>query len=248
MDRLQDYLQDVIADMNATRPQYARLLRPEVKTHPIPFFGDIKHAKVLTVGINPSADEFIGRGWPEVMEVGELKDRLQQYFVHRSIPPYKWFDTWKRALAPLGVSYQDGAAHIDLSPRATASRIESDADRKLFTEMVEQDSQWFFKLLPECNEITLLLFAGCVTNRRYINKFVERSAAKNGFQFVGRATSSGKGRTGFYQLRGPGIDLPAFFCSVSPSARKREILIQRVEEHKTQLLELLDTSPTHPVM
>jgi len=161
MDNLEKYLQDVIADMDATRPQFESLLRPGVKTHPIPFFGDIKHARVLTVGINPSAGEF-ARSWPEEIKAGELKDRLQGYFESGAVPPHKWFEVWRRALTPLEVSYQDGAAHVDLSPRATVFRIKGDANRKLFAAMIAQDAQWFFKLLPECNEVALLLFSGHV--------------------------------------------------------------------------------------
>ncbi len=244
MDKLQSYIQDVTVNVQTTQPQHNQLLRHRVKTHPIPFFGDVEHARVLTVGVNPSAHEFVKkRHWPEEMTITELTSRLQNYFLPGPVPPHKWFSTWSQALVPLGVSYQSGAAHLDLSPRATASMSSSSTDQEKFAEMIEQDAQWFFKLIPMCSEARLLIFAGCVT-KWYMNDFVECIAAYHGFQFKGQATSKGEGRTGFYQLLGPGVTLPVFFCSISPSARsaeKRAVLIKRVEEHKERLSVLSHT-------
>jgi hypothetical protein len=237
MDEIQNYLQDVINDMEASQPHYQKLLWDGVKTYPIPFFGDVKGARVLTVGVNPSTTEFVNRNWPQVLTASELNDRLQKYFLPGLVAQHGWFRAWSKALAQIGVSYQDGAAHLDLSPRATVSM--RTADQKLFAEMVEQDAQWFFRLIPLCSEARLLIFSGCVT-KWYINKFMERIAPKYGFQFEGRASRSGEGRTGFYHLRSPYVELPAFFCSVSPSGGSPELLIKRIEENKQRIGETLD--------
>ena len=259
-----------------------------------PFFGDIKRARVLTVGVNPSAKEFLlKRDWPEAMAASELKDRLQQYFQLGSPPPHEWFQTWNRALVSLEVTYQDGAAHIDLSPRATTSMGNAvrNGNSKLFAGMVEQDAKWFFKLLSECSKARLLLFAGCIPGS-YISEFMERFAPNHGFEslrvsfpgactvsgfgilgsfrrrdsgesalrptfrqiprsllrreIIGSRTQTGPGMTGFYNIHGSCIDCSAFFCSLSPSARElkqRQMLIQRVEEHKEELRELLGPRP-----
>ncbi len=242
MDKLETYLEKVIADMQATRPKYKSLLRQELETYSIPFFGDVENARVLTVGVNPSATEFEKkRNWHDKMTTVELKDRLQSYFVPEQTVSHKWFKTWSSAMEPLGVSYQDGtAAHVDLSPRATISMGKADPD--MFAEMVQQDSQWFFNLLPKCSEARLILFAGCMTKKWYVVDAVKRIAPKYDFQVSGTSSRKGPGWTGFYCLHGPNIELPAFFCSISPSARttdQKQMLIERVKDHKHTLLELM---------
>ena len=49
MDSLEDYLKTVIKGMRATESKYAILMHPNLKTHPIPYFGDIESTRVLTV-------------------------------------------------------------------------------------------------------------------------------------------------------------------------------------------------------
>jgi hypothetical protein len=251
MDALERYLQQVMDDMNATWPQYEEL-RPKDKdllTQPIPFFGDIKNAKILTVGVNPSATEFKNLRWPVEVSLSYLMDRLIKYFVSEQTKPDDWFDTWIEALKHLEASYQAGsdhlAAHIDLSPRVTKSM--GSADPYDFLAMMKADIRWFFELLSIMsgyNAPQLMLFSGTVTKCYYMDMFIGRVAHEHGFQLE-KSSPTGKG-FGFYYLRGPNFDLPVFFCSVSPSGRtkqKRQVLIDCVKEHKEKLLELMNERP-----
>ena len=236
------YVAKVAADIEATRAMAARFDRPGVVTHAIPFFGAVASAQLLTVGVNPSAGEFVGREWPATMTPGALTKRLTAYFVHPSVPPHPWFATWSDALALLGVSCVHGAAHLDLSPRATAA-MGSHADWEGFARLVERDAKWFFELLPLCQEARALIMAGCVTKRWYINDFIARIAPAYGYTLSGRAESTGAGRVGLLRLRGRGMDLPVFFCSVSPSSPKRHVLVERIRSHQATITSWLAGPP-----
>jgi hypothetical protein len=168
------------------------------------------------------------------MTTNALAARLKAYFNRAPVPPHPWFATWTAALAPIGVSYDQGAAHIDVSPRATAA-MSSHADWQEFARLIEVDARWFFELLPLCRAARVLLTAGCVTKRWYINDFIAKIAPRHGYRLTGRAESSGEGRVGFQRLVGPGCDLPVFFCSVSPSGNKRHLLIERVASHRATI-------------
>jgi hypothetical protein len=130
---------------------------------------------------------------------------------------------------------------VDLSPRATAA-VGAVADWRLFLDMVEGDITWFFRLLPLCPRLKVLLAAGCVTKRWYINDFIKRVAPRHGFHLEGRAGTSGSGRIGLHRLVGPGIDVPLFFCSVSPSARNKELLVQRLGAQQDTIHRWLQTN------
>ena len=72
--------------------------------------------------------------------------RLKNYFINSATPPHLWFHKWSVPLQHLGVSYAQGTvAHLDLSPRATASM--ETTNQRLFTDMVAEDIKWFFGLL-----------------------------------------------------------------------------------------------------
>ena len=231
--------------MNATWLKHkdleAQKAKKPIPTQPIPFFGDIKKATVLTVGVNPSAREFGNkRDWPKNgMAADKLKDRLQRYFRCDSDlpPPYFWFDIWEEALELLGVSYKDGAAHLaahlDLSPRVTASM--GGANRDAFLTMMKEDTKWFFKLLPECKAARLILIAGSVTGRYYMDEFMECVAYRYGYKLEKPPTPRGEG-FGFNRLIGDAVDVPMFFCSVSPSnTQRRLLLIQCIKDNQEEL-------------
>jgi hypothetical protein len=240
-----DYLSQVGRYIENTKDQYAELYRIGLHVHPIPFFGDVMAARVLTVGVNPSAGEFDGRAWPESLSIQELEKRLRGYFICAQ-KPHKWFETWSDALNLIGSSYLDGAAHLDLSSRATIS-MGNVRNQVLFENMVESDSRYFFELLPRCTSVRLLLLAGCVSQRRYMNDFIARVAPQYGFELLGHGQTAGEGRVGFHRLIGQGIDLPVFFCSVSPSGRNPQLLIERVKEYRVELTTRLGTTPVLPV-
>jgi hypothetical protein len=241
-DSLHAHISGVLEGVASSREKSAPYDRSGVSTLPLPFFGDVESARVLTVGVNPSAGEFIGRAWPETMSADDLRLRLVHYFAGAPVPPHPWFATWSEALSFIGLSYRDGAAHADLSPRATAS-MGSQSDHAGFARLVEQDAKWFFELLPLCQALRVLLVAGCVTKRWYMHDFLARVASAFGYSLTGHAESTGTGRVGFLHLAGPGCDLPVFFCSVSPSGRNRSILVERVRDHKMVIAGWLGTVP-----
>jgi hypothetical protein len=229
-----DYVAKVIADTQASAHEYVGFNRSGIPTQPIPFFGDVETASVLTVGVNPSAKEFVNRAWPaQQMTATKLADRLCHYFVSAPAPAHPWFDTWSAALAHLDVSYLHGAAHVDLSPRATVA-MGSISNWQHFARMVERDARWFFELLALREAPRVILIAGCVTKRWFINDFIARIASTYGYELADKAEKSGEGRVGFLCLRllGRSGGIPVFFCSVSPSGRKRQILVDRVRENK----------------
>ena len=244
MSALTGYVAKVAAYAEETRATFVRLYRRDVITHPVPFFGDVESAQVLTVGVNPSAGEFVDREWPATMTPVVLVKRRKTYFGQAPAPPHPWFATWTAALAWIDLSYGRGAAHIDISPRATVA-MGTHSDWFGFAEMVESDAKWFFELLPLCQAARALLIAGCVTERWYINDFIGRVACRYGYQFTGQAESTGEGRVGFYHLTGPGCNLPVFFCSVSPSGNKRHLLIERVGSHQSKIKNCIGRKGLH---
>ena len=243
MDKVEDHLKKVTANMNETRHLYESL---QPKTEPIPFFGDIENAHILTVGVNPSSTAFDRiRGKPDERDkivADNLNSRLQNYFALYS---HKWLDFWELALEPLGASYQAGsahlAAHLDLSPRATKSM--SSTNRDTFLAMMKEDAKWFFELLPQCKSARVMLIAGSVTNRYRIDEFVECIAYRHGYKLDEPSAPRAEG-IGFNRLSGHGVDIPMFFSSVSPSDKQRRLLlVDRIKEHKERLFELLGEQP-----
>jgi hypothetical protein len=219
-----------------------QLYRPNFQlgltTHPIPFFGNLHTAKVLTIGVNPSADEFVGRDWADRLDVVALTDRLLHYF--DSPPgPHPWFKPWIKALALLGADYARGeAAHLDLSPRATIS-MSSVPDANLFLGMVSHDIQWFFEFLQECSSARLLMAAGTVTERWYINEFLALHARQHGCEIS--KFPERKDRCTLYPFIHLGKQRPLFFSSVSPSDLKQaHVLVENVRNTKDRLIAFLN--------
>ena len=107
--------------VGTSNSDFDKLFRAGLFTHPIPFFGDVSTAKVITVGINPSADEFVENEWPkQQMTADQLGVRCREYFLDGS--RHTWFTEWEKALLHLRVSYRNGsAAHIAPGFRLRAS-------------------------------------------------------------------------------------------------------------------------------
>jgi hypothetical protein len=108
---------------------------------PVVSFGDVRNAKVATLGLNPSRLEFLDRGGNELTETNRRLETLSSicendlpsaspdairrvfegcnnYFQRR---PYRtWFGYLEEILHPLGASYYSGTAcHLDLVQWAT---------------------------------------------------------------------------------------------------------------------------------
>ncbi len=99
------------------RTTYGQILRPGIPLHPIPFFGNLQSARIVTVGLNPSSSEFEKwRQWPETIGASDLALRLVTYF-RRSYPmPHPWFADMQEALSIVNCPYSLCAAHVDASP------------------------------------------------------------------------------------------------------------------------------------
>lgn len=160
---ISNYLSEVYYDWQSSREQFPRNTYPPVHW-PVPFFGNPVTARVVTIGVNPSSEEFAAdRNWPPVHGNNRKawKTRLKNYFNH-STPAHEWFDPWRVGLTLLDCSYEAGtAAHFDVSYRPTkAMHKNQSTDPKEFRIMIERDVQWLFKLLLLCPKLRGLLTMG----------------------------------------------------------------------------------------
>jgi hypothetical protein len=235
---LVERVRGVMETVSSSNETYRVNFTPGRITHPIPFFGKLHTAKVVTIGVNPSADEFVGRDWPEHLDAAALTERLLHYF--DSPPgPHPWFKPWIHALALLRIDYARGeAAHLDLSPRATVS-MSSVPDTNLFLGMMSHDIRWLFEFLQECNLVRLLMAAGTVTDRWYLNQFLARHSRQ--FQFKIHPSPQFTDRCALYEFTHLGKTLPLFFSSVSPSDSERaHVLVENVRNKRDQLRDHLN--------
>jgi len=233
------YLEQLTNYVKNTDHNHSENYEKGLITYPIPFFGNIETAKILTVGVNPSNGEFKNRGWPEKLSTQSLAERLLNYFSLETIPPHPWFRDWDEAVNILNHSYKKGeVAHLDLSPRATIPMGQAPNQIK-FLDMVKKDIEWFFRILPLCRNAKLLMMAGSVTKKYYINNLIQEQAEEHGFDLLFKFKGSGQGPTCIHKLKGNNLNLPVFFCGVSPSARNSQLLVQRINERKEKLLSYL---------
>lgn len=152
------------------RPGFKELVE---NSYPVTSFGDLTSARVLTIGINPSIDEFHSRkkgrplleasakrlvdsevlgivaGTPLNREQAELVLKGNNLYFAKSGNPYHWFNALEEfALKPIGASYFDGsAAHVDLVQWATDpvwSRIQDEAVQ---SELVRSDVDFLTSVL-----------------------------------------------------------------------------------------------------
>ena len=111
-------------NFHQTKPQF---FPDQDNLYPIPFFGDIRHATVLTLALNPAWTEFRRGGgherhWTPGLDACALTTRLLHYFDLPTPPPHRWFKDRRDSLAMLDCSYETNTAHIDLHPLPTKFR------------------------------------------------------------------------------------------------------------------------------
>ncbi len=224
--RLTERVRVVMEIVACTNDAFRINFPSDLKTHPIPFFGNLLTAKVVTIGVNPSADEFVARNWPDTLDAEALTKRLLRYF-DTPPGPHPWFMPWIEALGLLGADYARGeAAHLDLSPRATIS-MSSVPDAGVFLGMVSHDIRWLFEFLQECPSACLLMAAGTVTDRWYLNQFLALHCRQHDAEIAPFPDQND--RSALYEFLGSGKTLPLFFSSVSPSDPKRaHVLVENV--------------------
>ena len=80
------------------------------------------------------------------------------------------------------------------------------------------------------------MMAGGVTNQ-YMDKFFKRSAKNYGYKLEHiKKLNGAPGPSSLHKLMAANIDLPVFFCGISPSANDPKWLVKRVEENRDKLL------------
>lgn len=244
MPNLSGLLESIKIEQAQSWNNFDDLRKHTIQDHPIPFFGQASEARVLTVGVNPSWKEFKNQRWPASLTGDQLEDRFLGYFNNPIVEPHPWFEPWQDALRHIGISYLDGAAHIDLSPRTTKAMRSCPEHR--FRAMVEHDVMWFFKLLGYWNQARLLMLAGTVTSRLYMDKFIGEVASSFDYTFQkleDLPTNQAPAPVRYHILVCGVRRIPVFFCGVSPSSLNPAGLAQRVQEHRDILLRWLERSP-----
>lgn len=149
---------------------------------PIPYFGFLSSARIATVGLNPSNQEFCtptgqtlcgdaarfptlrslglsNWGAASHSEIATVADACERYFCHR--PFDRWFGVLDGVLGSAGVSYYsraDAACHLDLTPYATSAKWAAlpTAERQA---MIDTGRPWFLDVLAN-SRIELLLLNG----------------------------------------------------------------------------------------
>jgi len=201
---------------------------------PIPFFGDIRSARVLTIGVNPSSGEFNPESrWNAVLSDAQWGHRLLDYFHTSEAPWNRWFLPWEAALRLIGCSYENRtAAHLDLSPRATIRM--SEAPTEIFRELVEADVRWLFEVLSFAPSARLVLVAGRVVGAengsQRISDFLEAQAQSNNAALVRNV-----GTVRLVATDGR-VSLPFFSFPSGPSADDKFKLVKDVFAVRKQLL------------
>lgn len=148
---------------------------------PIVSFGNLYEARAVSIGINPSVDEFMSRHIPRRI-LPEEKKRFLDYetlglepgskitrekaeqvldasFNYFRVNPYSWFNRMEKYLVnPIGASYFDGSAsHLDLVQWATDPVWQNIKDPKISEKLVKDDKEFLFQILSHADYTDILL-------------------------------------------------------------------------------------------
>jgi hypothetical protein len=246
-EREYEVVREAVALVSRTQSRFARLMRA-IAWHPIPFFGSLASARVVTVGLNPSTDEFsASRSWPDQLTTEDLTQRLVGYFHGDVSIAHRWFRPWSESLSLLGASFERDAAHVDLSPRPTRSvrSFREPAERALFLEMLRMDTPVWVSALDAAPHVRLVLLAGSATNEYYINEFIQTELTNYKVNLLPPwKRGAGAGQIAFQELFLPtGRRIPTFFCSSGPS--KPDALLRGISANAQRIRHLLDGSPPY---
>jgi hypothetical protein len=181
---LVNFVGQLQAEENSFRGEYGAILRPGIPLHPIPFFGVVEHAKVITVGLNPSSTEFVDGRWPTTpLTSCELTRRLVDYFRLSHTPPHHWFAELQWSLEILRCPYSLAAAHVDLSPWTTYAPTSLQRNRPaalpLYDEMLNAGIQNSLPKTLEFCEATAKLVIICCRNTQAIEQAIRQSLGQN---------------------------------------------------------------------
>jgi len=219
LGQIQGFVAETRRRINKSSSDFPELFKIGEPQYPIPFFGNLLKAEIVTVGLNPSADEFNNRGWQNGFSNEILTNRLLNYFSN----PHKWFEKWGEALSQLAgkPSYAEGrVVHLDVSPRATSNFGGfNEAQAKQFEIMIRQDMAWLFQVLTEFLNPKIILVAGTASKRKYLDDLIRECAGINSFKLTSRTKAKGI-QCRFWELKGREKIIPLFFSGSSPSDRR----------------------------
>jgi hypothetical protein len=216
--------------------RFEELMVPGLKCWALPWFGDLEKAQILTVGVNPSPTEFEKGRWQQITTPAQAFAKVNGYFRNPECA-HPWFATWEKGLKHVNASYTDNAkflaAHVDLSPRAT--RVMSKLPVDSFLGMIRHDLPHFAEVLNAAPSVRAIFMAGTVTKRFYMNGLLSKQLWSSTFTLTREAVAKGRGAVSFPFLKIGNREIRVFFCSSSPSARNKSLLIERVRQHAPTL-------------
>ncbi len=180
---------------NENIPSYiADRLRAEVPKHsyivpgstPVVAFGNCLSARVATLGLNPSRQEFLAKDGKELSDDKRRFETLRSlgvsgldnapdsvlesifrgccdYFARN--PYRRWFDPLEKILTPLGASYYDGTAcHLDFVQWATDPVWSKFTDKNVLDRLLNADAPFLAQQLRQQHLRILLLNGSSVIN------------------------------------------------------------------------------------
>jgi hypothetical protein len=240
--KLVELVKEIQREVARTDSAYKENFVPGLITHPIPYFGNLEEADVLTIGLNPSPGEFVKGRWPDrTLAPEKLACELHNYFQRINVPWHPWFDKWSTAFRRLdeALRYEKGkVAHVDLSPRAT--KVASQAPKPdVFAKMIQHDLQWLPALLECAKSVQILFIAGAVNKKKYLIEFLAKHGPENHISVI-RRDSNRRRSLGFYELRFCSRCFRVFFSGSGPSARDQGAkLVQNFSDYRDAIRKLL---------
>ena len=234
---LTEWLKGVAREVRSTQGEFSRNKEPGC---PMPFFGNVLDAPVLTVGVNPSNTEFTeDRGWRPRPNRAQWEQRLLDYFNLADVPPHGWFETWSICLELLGIGYVSGrAAHVDVSPRPTKRMLGKETDKPEFRRMVERDVKWFFELVSGLPQVKLLLVAGPIPQangrKQQLVEFIRQSCPAHGASWVECDPLPR------LEFGGQQVGIPIFACPYEPDQNGLYSMVRQVYRNRDLLREIIE--------
>ena len=178
--RLVSYVGQIQQRADIAKLAYKKILRDKIPFHPIPFFGNVSSARIITIGLNPSSGEFEPwRCWPEKFEAQELTSRLVGYFYHSHPRPHPWFAELQEAMSVINCSFSLAAAHVDISPWPTLApttlmkRKDDGESLNLYNKMIVNETVHLPGFLKRCKFLKLVFIIGKTRWGDFIKRKIE---------------------------------------------------------------------------
>ena len=212
--RTRDFALANVADIAPLLPFTGRSWQP------IPFFGFLNSAIVITVAMNPSGAEFAsGRRWRAEMPAAELAQRLHGYFTSADPPPYGWFreKCEPPAIRRRGLTFANGGlAHVDAFaiPTGPVTPI-----KEPLLNLAKRMDWTMFEALKLATRARVLVVTGSLTGSYYLHRWIAERGAAYGVALDRRPEQpSGGDFAGAYTVSfANGRKVPMLFTSRGPS-------------------------------